>query len=102
MKYITDNICALTYSKGGAANGEGWSCALRWYGGNGETIENITLSGNRVIISSGYYYKITLADDKIDLVFLEGRFAKYLELPDIESADVNENAPEVLETTEQG
>ncbi len=77
IKYITDNINALKYSKGEKVNSDGWSYNLQWFDENGEIIENLTLlGGGYTIIYDGYYYKGMEADYEIDLAFLDSQFAK--------------------------
>ena len=56
IKAITDSVNTLEYVKGEKENGDGWSYGLRWYDGNGELIESLTLLGDGVIIYDGYYY----------------------------------------------
>ena len=75
IKYITDNINALTYSKGKKVNSSGWSYALQWFDESGEIIENLTLLGDGyTIIYDGHYYKGISVDHEIDLSFLDSQF----------------------------
>jgi len=77
IRYITDNISALEYSKGKKVKSEGWSYRLQWFDINGEIIEELTLYGDeRTINYKGYYYKGITDDCKIDLKFLESQFVK--------------------------
>ena len=76
IKYITDNINALKYSKGEKVNSDGWSYALQWIDKDGKTIDSLSLLGDGyTVISDGYYYKGMLVDYEIDLEFLENQFA---------------------------
>ena len=74
IQYITDNINALTYSKGEKVNSDGWSYALIWYDQNGIEQKNLTVLSEYMIIYDGRYYKGMEADHEIDLVFLENLF----------------------------
>ena len=76
IKYITDNINALNFSKGEKVNSDGWSYSLQWYDKNGDSIENLALLGDGyTVIYDGYYYKGMTVDYEIDLTFLDGLFA---------------------------
>ena len=82
IKYITDNINALKYSKGEKVNSDGWSYALQWFDQNGEIIENLTLWGDGyTIIYDGHYYKGMSVDYDIDLSFLDSWFVTDNTLP---------------------
>lgn len=75
IKYITDNINALQYSKGEKIDSSGWRYALQWIDKNGEIIEKLTLMGDSyTIIYDGYYYKGMEADYEIDLSVLDSLF----------------------------
>ena len=77
IRYITDNINALTFSKNGRLDSDGWSYALRWFDGEGVMIESVTLLGDGyTIIFDDHYYKGMEIDDQIDLAFLESQFAQ--------------------------
>ena len=77
IKYITDNINALKYSKGEKVNSDGWCYALQWFDQNGEIIEKLTLLGDGyTIIYDGHYYKGMSVDYEIDLSFLDNQFAE--------------------------
>ena len=79
IKYITDNINALKYSKGEKVNSDGWIYSLQWYDKNGNSIENLALLGDGyTIVYDGYYYKGMTVDYEIDLTFLENQFSKSL------------------------
>ena len=76
IKYITDNITALNYSKGGKLNADGFSYSLQWYDQNGKLIESIALFGDGCTIAyDGRYYKGISVDYEIDLPFIESLFA---------------------------
>ena len=76
IKYITDNINSLKYSKGKKVNGSGWSYSLQWFDQNGAIIEKLILFGDGYTINyDGYYYKGMSADYEIDLSFLDSQFA---------------------------
>ena len=71
IKYITDNIMALDYSKGEKVNSDGWSYSLQWFDKKGKEIEKLTLLGDGyTVIYDGYYYKGMVVDYEIDLAFL--------------------------------
>ena len=74
IQYITDNINALTYSKGEKVNSDGWSYALIWYDQNGIEQKKLTVLSEYMIIFDGRYYKGMEADHEIDLAFLENLF----------------------------
>lgn len=75
IKYITDNINALRYSKGEKVDSSDWSYSLQWVDKEGEIIENLALMGDGcTIIYDGYYYKSMDADYEIDLSFLDSLF----------------------------
>ena len=77
IKYITDNITALKYSKGGKVNADGFTYSLQWYDINGTLIESLTLFGDGYTIAyDGRYYKGMSADYEIDLPFIESLFAE--------------------------
>ena len=77
IKYITDNINALNYSKGKRVNSDGWSYSLQWFDENGKAIEKLTLLGDGyTVIYDGYYYKGMSIDYEIDLAFLDNQFAE--------------------------
>ena len=77
IKYITDNINALEYSKGEKINSDGWKYSLQWFDQNGELIENLTLLGDGyTIIYDDHYYKGMSVDYEIDLSFLDSQFAE--------------------------
>lgn len=75
IKYITDNINALTFVKNKKAskteNG-GWLYSLAWYDIDGNCMEQINLQGDSYTISyDGYTYKSKEADVEIDISFLD-------------------------------
>lgn len=77
IKYITDNINVIEFSKGKKVKSDGWSYRLQWQNEDEEIIENLTLYGDGYTINyDGYYYKGMSADYEIDLEFIESLFAK--------------------------
>ena len=75
IKYITDNINALKYSKGEKVNSDGWNYDLQWFDQTGEIIEKLVVWGDGyTIIYDGYYYKGMSVDYEIDLSFLDSQF----------------------------
>ncbi|MBQ3078280.1 MAG: hypothetical protein IJC43_10520 [Clostridia bacterium] len=80
IAYLTDNIGALSFSKGDKVNGDGWSYSLCWYDESGKELETVTLLGDGVtIVFDGRYYQSMSIDEEIDLAFLEGKFAEAAE-----------------------
>ena len=77
IKYITDNINALEYSKGEKVNSDGWNYSLQWFAPNGEIIESLIILGDGyTIIYDGHYYKGMSVDYEIDVSFLGSLFAE--------------------------
>ena len=77
MKYITDNINALEYSKCEKVNSDGWSYSLQWLDKSGKTMENLTLLGDGyTVIYDGHYYHGMQIDYEIDLAFLDNQFTE--------------------------
>ena len=77
ISYITDNISALTFSKGDKVDSDGWSYFLCWKDENGNEIEEMALTGDGcTVIYDGHYYKSMTVDGEIDLLFLERQFAE--------------------------
>ena len=77
IKYITDNITSLKYSKCNKVNSDGWSYSLQWFDKNDQNIETLTLLGDGyTIIYDGFYYKGMSIDYEIDLTFLNSKFSK--------------------------
>ena len=75
IRYVTDQINALTFSRGGKAEGDGWSESLCWYDGTGSVVEQLALMGDGyTVIHEGRFYQGMEADHEIDLAFLEARF----------------------------
>ena len=74
IRYITDNINGLTYSKGEKVSSDGWSYALIWYDKDGNEQKKLTVLNEYTVIFDGRYYKGTEADYMIDLAFLEKLF----------------------------
>lgn len=74
IRYITDNINGLTYSKGDKVSSDGWSYALTWYDKDGNEQKKLTVLNEYTIIYDGRYYKGMEADYEINLSFLEKLF----------------------------
>lgn len=75
IKYITDNINSIDFSKGKKVKSDGWSYMLQWYDENGETIEKMILYGDGYTINyDGYYYEGMSVDYEIDLEFIDSQF----------------------------
>ena len=74
IRYITDNIIGLTYSKGDKVNSDGWSYAFIWYDMDGNEAEKLTVLNEDTIIYDGRYYKGMEVDYEIDLAFVEKLF----------------------------
>ena len=72
IKYITDNINALTFSKGRSSKDHtGWSYSLKWYGPENDLMEEIVVMGERQIDHKGYFYSSMEADHEIDLAYFD-------------------------------
>ena len=76
IKFITDNINAQNYSKGGKVHSSGWSYALQWFDRDGKMIDSLTLLDGYTVIYDGYYYEGMTIDYEIDFAFLDSQFAK--------------------------
>ena len=74
IRYITDNINSLTYSKGDKVSSDGWSYALTWYDKDGNEQKKLTVLNEYTIIYDGRYYKGMETDYEIDMAFLEKLF----------------------------
>lgn len=74
IRYITDNINGLTYSKGDKVSSDGWSYALTWYDKDGNEQKKLTVLNEYTTIYDGRYYKGMEADYEINLSFLEKLF----------------------------
>ena len=74
IRYITDNINGLSYSKGEKVNSDGWSYAMIWYDKDGNEQKKLTVLNEYTINFDGRYYKGMEADYEIDLAFLEKLF----------------------------
>ena len=72
IKFITDNINAQNYSKGGKVHSSGFSYALQWFDKDGKMIDSLTLLDGYTVVYDGYYYK----GMSIDFAFLDSQFAK--------------------------
>ena len=74
IRYITDSINAVNFSKDSEAAGSGWTYALFWYDGNGNVIESLTLMGDgNTVIYDGYSYKGIC---ETALSFIDEKFAE--------------------------
>jgi len=74
IRYITDNINGLTYSKGEKVNSDGWSYALIWYDKDGNEQKKLTVLNEHTVIFDGRYYEGMEADYEIDLTYLAKLF----------------------------
>jgi len=74
IRYITDNINGLIYSRGEKVNSDGWSYGLTWSDENGNKVEKVTVLNEYTIIYDGRYYKGMEADYEIDLALLNDLF----------------------------
>ena len=74
IQYITDNINALTYSKGEKVNSDGWSYAMIWYDKDGNEQKKLTVLNEHTVIFDGRYYEGMEADYEIDLTYLAKLF----------------------------
>ncbi|MDO4582419.1 MAG: M56 family metallopeptidase [Bacillota bacterium] len=73
IAYITDNITALTYSRGSSSDEHGgWSYWLQWYDEDGELIDSITVMSEYTIDYNGFFYSGMEADYEIDTTYLDG------------------------------
>ena len=68
IKHITDNINALTLSKGKSSKDySGWSYSLKWYDLENNLMEEIVVMSEQQIDYKGYFYSSMEADHEIDL-----------------------------------
>ena len=74
IRYITDNINGLTYSKGEKVNSDGWSYALILYDKDGNEQKKLTVLNEHTVIFDGRYYEGMEADYEIDLTYLAKLF----------------------------
>lgn len=75
IRYVTDNICSLPYSRGRKVNSDGSMFSLSWLDEAGERIAGISVLNENTIVYQKHYYKVMTIDYEIDLAFLEGLFA---------------------------
>ena len=72
IQYITDNINALTFSKGESSqNYDGWSYLLKWYDSQNTLMEEIVVMGADLIDYKDYFYSNTETDNKIDIDYFD-------------------------------
>ena len=72
IKYITDNINALTFSKGKSSKDHnGWSYSLKWYDSENVLMEEIVVMSEYQIDYKDYFYKGMEVDNKIDLAYFD-------------------------------
>ena len=72
IQYITDNINALTFSKGESSqNYDGWSYWLKWYDSQNTLMEEIVVMGADLIDYKDYFYSNTETDNKIDIDYFD-------------------------------
>ena len=72
IKHITDNINALTFSKGKSSNNySGWSYSLKWYDLENNLMEEIVVMSEQQIDYKGYFYSSMEADHEIDLAYFD-------------------------------
>lgn len=74
IRYITENICSLPYSKGRKVNSDGSMFSLNWLNEAGEQIAGIAVLSENMIVYQKHYYKVMTIDYEIDLAFLESLF----------------------------
>ena len=72
IKHITDNINALTLSKGKSSKDHsGWSYSLKWYDLDNNLMEEIVVMSKQQIDYKGYFYSSMEADHEIDLAYFD-------------------------------
>ena len=72
IKYITDNINDLKFSKGESSKDYGgWSYRLRWYDAGDKLIEEIVVMSEYLIDYDGHFCSGMEADHEIDTDFLD-------------------------------
>lgn len=72
IKYITDNINALTFSKGKSSKDHnGWSYSLKWYDSENVLMEEIVVMSEYQIDYKDYFYKGMEVNNEIDLAYFD-------------------------------
>ena len=72
IKHITDNINAMTFSRGESSKDHsGWSYSLKWYDSENTLMEGIAVMSEYQIDYNGYFYKGMEADNEIDLAYFD-------------------------------
>lgn len=74
ISYITENINAITFSRGEKVNSDGWDCFLSWRDESGNEIERLTVLDGYTVIYDGYFYRGMDADQEIDTAFFDKLF----------------------------
>ena len=71
-QYITDNINALTFSKGESSQDyNGWSYWLKWYDSENTLIEEIVVMDADLIDYKDYFYSSTETYNRIDIDYFD-------------------------------
>lgn len=72
IKHITDNINALTFSRGESSKDySGWSYFLKWYNLENNLMEEIVVMSEQQIDYKGYFYSSMETDHEIDLAYFD-------------------------------
>ena len=72
IQYITDNINALTFSKGESSQDyNGWSYWLKWYDSENTLIEEIVVMDADLIDYKDYFYSSTETYNRIDIDYFD-------------------------------
>lgn len=72
VKHITDNINALTFSRGESSKDySGWSYSLKWYDSENALMDEIIVMSEYQIDYNGYFYSGMEADNEIDLAYFD-------------------------------
>lgn len=72
IKHITDNINALTLSRGKSSKDySGWSYSLKWYNLENNLMEEIVVMSEQQIDYKGYFYSSMETDHEIDLAYFD-------------------------------
>ena len=72
IKHITDNINALTFSRGESSKDDsGWSYSLKWYNLENNLMEEIVVMSEQQIDYKGYFYSSMETDHEIDLAYFD-------------------------------
>lgn len=72
IRYITDNINALQFSKGKSSkDSTGWSYWLKWYDSEDNLIEELVVMSEYQIDYKGSFYSGMDADAEIDITFFD-------------------------------